>query len=318
MQGFKNLIARRRPSASAESSPLQPADLRLQPPADEALTEPVQATDSVDARQSARARAARAHVPRPDALAHKPFRPTMGEPRMTAADTQAQAAEPEPATPKGRAPARKIWDIETEAAGETSQTDPGPRAPAGKAAPNAAPDPETTNPILARCADDPLAPSRAPRPATPRAKTRLLGFHDNSGPGDVFAAEPVAATARAPRFPIGWIVVIDGPGRGASFTLTTGLSTIGRDADQTIPLDFGDTAISRQNHVAIAHDDEENRTYVGHGGKSNIVRHNDTPLLTTETLADGDTIRIGKTVLRFVALCDESFSWAEKTEDADA
>lgn len=315
MQGFKNLIARRRPSAATESRPQQTADLRLPTAVDEAATDvPQDVACSVDARQSARARAARAHVPRPDALAHKPFRPTMGESRMTSADPKAEAADPEPATPQARAPARKIWDIETKGTDETAQPAPAPRAAASKAAPG----PDTANPILARCAEDPLAPSRAPRPAAGRAKTRLLGFHDDSGPGDVFAAEPVAATAEAPRFPIGWIVVAEGPGRGASFTLTTGLSTVGRDPDQTIALDFGDTAISRQNHVAIAHDDEENRTFVGHGGKSNIVRHNDTPLLTTETLADGDTIRIGKTVLRFVALCDETFSWAEQTDDGDA
>lgn len=236
---------------------------------------------------------------------------------MTSAEPQtrpAATADPEAVRPQRPAPARKIWDIETDATPDPVRSAPAPLPTASKTAA----DPATANPILARCAEDPLAPSRPPRAASSRAKTRLLGFHDDSGPGDVFAAEPVAATAEAPRFPIGWIVVLEGPGRGASFTLTTGLSTIGRDADQTITLDFGDTAISRQNHVAIAHDDEENRTYVGHGGKSNIVRHNDAPLLTTETLADGDTIRIGKTVLRFVALCDESFSWAEQGDDADA
>lgn len=317
MQGFKSLIARRRPSAVTESRPPQTADLRLEAPADDTPAEVAQVTDSVEARQSARARAARVHVPRPEALAHQPFRPTMGEPRIPAAEPQtrpAQPADPDPTTPPRRAPARKIWDIETEATSRPAPPDPAPRPPANEAAA----EPETANPILARCAGEPSAPDRQPRAASGRAKTRLLGFHDDSGPGDVFAAEPVAATAEAPRFPIGWIVVLDGPGRGASFTLTTGLSTIGRDPDQTITLDFGDSAISRQNHVAIAHDDEENRTYVGHGGKSNIVRHNDAPLLTTETLADGDTIRIGKTVLRFVALCDDAFSWAEQGDDADA
>lgn len=302
MQGLKNLIHRRRPTIQAQGLPgpvtnEAPPRAAAQPP-----------EDAIDARDMARARAARTHVPRPEALAHDPFRPTMGERRLPAEDPQPdrinspeginRSNPPElPDPPELPGPARKIWDIEPPAAAPAAKV-----GTTGKA---------EVNSILAHCTEDPQAAAhpRSPRAMSQRTKTRLLGFHDDSGPEDVFATEPVVAGAAAPRFPIGWIVVLDGPGRGASFTLTTGLSTIGRDADQTITLDFGDTAISRQNHVAIAHDDEENHTYVGHGGKSNIVRHNDQPLLTTETLANGDTIRIGKTVLRFVALCGGGFSW---------
>ena len=109
-------------------------------------------------------------------------------------------------------------------------------------------------------------------------------------------------------------MVVDGPGRGASFTIGAGVSIIGRGDDQTICLDFGDTSVSRENHASIAYDDEQNRFFVGHGGKSNIVRRNGNPVLATEDLADGDLIRIGKTTLRFVALCGPDFTWGE-TED---
>lgn len=171
-------------------------------------------------------------------------------------------------------------------------------------------------------AQPPVAPSAAPLAASAssgRAKTRILGFHAAEIAPDAFSA-PMAASSAAGQFPAGWLVVVDGPGRGASFTVGAGVSTIGRDADQTICLDFGDMSVSRQNHASVAYDDEQNRFFIGHGGKSNIVRRNGNPVLATEDLANADLIRIGRTTLRFVALCGPDFTWGtqEERQDADA
>ena len=132
---------------------------------------------------------------------------------------------------------------------------------------------------------------------------------------DVFAADPTQTSSAEPHFPIGWLVVVEGPGRGASFTLTAGLSTIGRDLNQTVTLDFGDTSISRERHASVAYDEDENCAYVGHGGKSNIVKLNSKPLLTTEELKHGDVLKIGKTVLHFVGFCTQDFNWADARDD---
>ncbi len=151
-----------------------------------------------------------------------------------------------------------------------------------------------------------------------RVKTRLLGFQaDDGGPGDVFAAtedkpadKPEAdAGPAADFFPVGWIFVLDGPGRGACFSLHSGVSQIGRGHGQAVRLDFGDTSISRNNHAAVAFDEEQNTFFLGHGGKSNLVRLNGKPVLSTEEMSNGDEIRIGETTLKFVALCGEEFSW---------
>ena len=219
-----------------------------------------------------------------------------------------QNRDPQGGVPRGSEPAPsaapisrpKVWDID-------------PKKPAAvMSRPQSTPAPGSA---LAQSAASAYGtdPGGAARPASTRAKTRLLGFHSEPTP-DMLDTPPAAATTEAPRFPIGWLVVVDGPGRGASFTLTAGLSTVGRDADQTVSLDFGDTAISRERHLAIAYDADENRTYVGHGGKANIVKLNDKPLLTTEDLQDQDTLRIGKTLLRFVAFCRADFAWATGTE----
>ncbi len=150
-----------------------------------------------------------------------------------------------------------------------------------------------------------------------RVKTRLLGFQatDDGATQDVFEAAEVASEANQTQFPVGWIVVIEGPGRGACFTMINGVTNIGRGEDQTARLDFGDSSISRSNHAAVAFDDEQGKFFLGHGGKSNLVRLNGNPVLSTEELANGDQIRIGETTLKFIGLCDENFTWTDKSDD---
>ncbi|MEP3637505.1 MAG: FHA domain-containing protein [Paracoccaceae bacterium] len=194
----------------------------------------------------------------------------------------------------------KIWDVKPEA------ILPPPIASASQAAQQMS---HGYNAVERQTENQQPAPHIQRRVSSERVKTRLLGFHADKENADLFAAAVTKADGNEPRFPIGWLVITEGPGLGASFTLTSGLSTIGRDMNQSVSLDFGDTSISRERHVSIAYDDEENRVYVGHGGKSNIVRHNSKPLLTTEELSHGDTIKIGKTQLSFVAFCTPDFSW---------
>ena len=150
----------------------------------------------------------------------------------------------------------------------------------------------------------------APRRSAGRVKTRLLGFQSKTPGQDVFEGKP-AVGAGPVRFPVGWLVVTKGEGFGHSFSLLSGVSKIGRGEDQAVKLDFGDTAISRDNHAAIAFDEELNQFFLGHGGKSNVVRLNGKPVLSTEELFDGDEIRIGETTLKFIALCSDEFTWAD-------
>ena len=127
-----------------------------------------------------------------------------------------------------------------------------------------------------------------------------------------------ATTSTETKFPVGWIIVIEGPGRGSCFTLFNGVSQIGRGEEQAVRLNFGDTSISRNNHAAVAYDDEQSKFFLGHGGTSNLVRLNGRPVLSTEELSHGDAIRIGETTLKFIALCGEDFSWKNTDgEDAD-
>lgn len=196
------------------------------------------------------------------------------------------------------APAVNIWDMDD--GGSTELPTEAPALPS--ASPAAAATAAARSPARAR-----------------RTKTRLIGFDKSDGDVvDIFNDVPkAAAPAKQSKFPVGWIVVADGPGRGESFALFAGMSQIGRGEDQQVQLDFGDNSISRTNHAAIVYDPENAEFTLGHGGKSNIVRLNDKPLISNETLKTGDVMRIGETVLRFVALCNEEFSWSESNTDGE-
>ena len=173
-------------------------------------------------------------------------------------------------------------------------------------------------------APPPVAPIHVPAPAAGRArrqagrvKTRLLGFgNDFGGEKDLFAADGAPIQPTQAKFPVGWMVIVSGPGRGTAFSLFNGVSQIGRGEDQAVRLDFGDNSISRANHAAVAYDPEQQGFFLGHGGKANLVRLNGSPVLSTEPLLNGALIRIGETTLRFVGLCGDDFSWGD-TQDGE-
>jgi len=169
------------------------------------------------------------------------------------------------------------------------------------------------------------APYRDAMPSRPtRTRTRVLGFE--SQPAAVvplFDEEERAPAAQAVTgqgyvmFPAGWLVVKEGPGQGNAFALTQGVSQIGRGSDQTVALDFGDMSISRQHHAAIAYDGRTHQFHIGHGGKSNLVRLNGKPLLSTELIEDGDEIQIGETTLLLKVLCTPAFNWSQSEAGGD-
>lgn len=152
------------------------------------------------------------------------------------------------------------------------------------------------------------APEAAPEPMHD-GRTRLLGFDRSDGTStDVFADAPdVASTVTT--HPAGWLLVTEGPGRGTCFTLFDGMMKIGRGEDQAIRLNFGDTTISRDNHAAILFDLSSGQFWLGHGGKANIVRINQRPLISDQSVSDGDVITIGETTLQLKTFCGPHFNW---------
>lgn len=166
----------------------------------------------------------------------------------------------------------------------------------------------------------PIDPLRKRRRPTNANKTRLMGFDTSDGRVvDLFGEDKATTETGRFQYPVGMVMVTKGPGVGEAFAIKSGMSQIGRGEDQAIRLDFGDMAISRENHAAIVYDPKEHTFLLGHGGKSNIVRLNGKPVVTTSDLKDGAEIEIGETRLRFVALCSKKFNWdmAETEEGTD-
>jgi len=114
-----------------------------------------------------------------------------------------------------------------------------------------------------------------------------------------FAAEPV----------VGWLVVVDGPGRGQSLKLGFGMNSVGRDADERVSLNFGDEEISRKSHALVTFDPKGKKFYLQHGGGINLTYIDDQPILQTQELKGREIICIGNTRLSFVPFCGPDFMW---------
>lgn len=115
--------------------------------------------------------------------------------------------------------------------------------------------------------------------------------------------------------PVGWLVIVDGPGRGAVLDIHYGQNTIGRGEDCLIRFNFGDTQITRETHAFILYDELERTFFLRDAGKKNLVRINKTPVMTPTQLNSHDQIQIGKTTCLFVPLCNDVFDWLGGEDD---
>ena len=116
---------------------------------------------------------------------------------------------------------------------------------------------------------------------------------------------------------VGWLVVVEGPGKGRAVRLGNGSNSIGRGATDRIKLDFGDDQISRNSHAVVSYDPRGRKFYVQHGGGTNLTYLGEQPVLAPTELPALSHICIGHTVLRFVPLCGAEFDWQD-TEASEA
>jgi hypothetical protein len=132
-------------------------------------------------------------------------------------------------------------------------------------------------------------------------RTRLL---------DPAKAESPSKNA-APSDPVvGWLVIVEGPGKGRSFEIGMGSNSIGRDTRQKIALNFGDETIHREKHAMIIFDPKSRQFYIQAGNASrNLTYLGDQLVIAPAPLRGGEILLIGQTKLAFVAFCGPDFSW---------
>ena len=127
--------------------------------------------------------------------------------------------------------------------------------------------------------------------------------------------EPILSSADALENPVtGFLVVVAGPGRGSVAHLGYGMNAIGRDAEQSVSLDYGDLQISRNAHCLITYDTKSAVFYIQPGEGRSLTYLDDQPVLVPSALTNGQQMQLGETTLRFIALCGESFDWGSNPQ----
>ncbi len=176
---------------------------------------------------------------------------------------------------------------------------------------------------------DTIIPQEPLEPSTEidrgRIRTRLLDFNffrrasaENEEAGQIQTGsyEPStrqhvqSSAADENQATFGWLVIVEGPGRGRSFPLNKDVTCIGRGTDQDVCLDFGDEYISRTAHVTIHFDRERDLVAVRFEDKRNPVHLNGKVLSGTRLLQHKSRLIIGQTILRFVQIEDHEAFWS--------
>ena len=121
-------------------------------------------------------------------------------------------------------------------------------------------------------------------------------------PGDDPMADP----------PVGWLTIVEGPGRGRVATLGIGVNRIGRGEGERVSLAYGDQTISEKNHATIAYEPRTRKFYIAHGDGTNLTYVDGEPVLAQRELEASMHVQMGETVLRFVPLCGDGFSWEDE------
>jgi hypothetical protein len=139
-------------------------------------------------------------------------------------------------------------------------------------------------------------------------KTVLFNASKNR-PEPSAAARAKAGADRSSDPVVGWVVIMQGPGKGHSVEIGAGANAIGRGAGQQIQLDFGDDKISRERHAIIVYEPEARQFFVQNGEVRNLTYVGGKVVLGAVELSGGETIRIGDTHLQFIPFCGPDFSW---------
>lgn len=111
---------------------------------------------------------------------------------------------------------------------------------------------------------------------------------------------------------VGWLVVVEGPGRGAALPIGYGNNRIGRASTEQICLDWGDDQVSRENHAIITYDGKHRKFYVQQGGGRNLTHVDDELVMVPIEVKGGEAIQMGQTRCRFVPFCGADFDWQDE------
>ncbi|SOC21396.1 FHA domain-containing protein [Rhodobacter maris] len=162
-----------------------------------------------------------------------------------------------------------------------------------------------------------MQPLSTPRGGSDDESTRMIGTNRDLSERTVIYSPATQETAKKEDTfteqvdpVVGWLVVLNGPGKGRSLTLGHGLNQIGRGARQRVSVDFGDTLISSEDHAKILYEDGE--FFIAHGSGINLTKLDGKLIPNMVPLHDRAIIQLSKnTTCIFVALCGPEFDWSK-------
>lgn len=115
----------------------------------------------------------------------------------------------------------------------------------------------------------------------------------------------------------GWLVCIEGPSFGASYTLKTGRNFIGRGSDMDVVL-AQDNSVSRQKHAILLYEPKKREFIAQPGDSRELFYLNEDVVLGPERLKAQDILTIGNSRLMFFPCCGENFSWDDYKKENKA
>ena len=117
---------------------------------------------------------------------------------------------------------------------------------------------------------------------------------------------------------VGFLVVVGGPGLGSHRPVYEGNNTVGRTAENRVPLDFGDETISAEAQAYIRYDSADRSfLFVPNLAKTNVVSVNDKRPAGAVELKAMDVITLGRTQVAFLPFCGSEFDWSEISDSRD-
>ena len=117
---------------------------------------------------------------------------------------------------------------------------------------------------------------------------------------------------------VGFLVVVGGPGLGCHRPVYEGNNTVGRTAQNRVPLDFGDETISAEAQAYIRYDSADRSfLFVPNLAKTNVVSVNDKRPAGAVELKAMDVITLGRTQVAFLPFCGQEFDWSEISDSRD-
>ena len=151
----------------------------------------------------------------------------------------------------------------------------------------------------------PIMGGEAPIDQGDENRTRIFNNTSDETPSDNRTSDTVDPMADPPS---GWLVAVDGPGKGHVLTIGIGMNGIGR-GNVRVPILFKDDFISRGKSAAIAFDSVNRQFYLLPGDGKTLAYLNSKPVVESQEIKTGATFTLGKTTFRFIALCDSTFNW---------